>query len=111
MLIDLIPYKISAWHILHIRIFCTFMPIIHTNYMHKSAKNADVKEYDTIEGYRIPVAGYTQQPLDSKTITLKNNMGEMRQRRRECVARSHRVSKEKSPEEYYMRLLQMYLPW
>ena len=35
----------------------------------------------------------------------------MRQRRRECVARSHRVSKEKSPEEYYMRLLQIYLPW
>ena len=46
MLIDPIPYKISAWHIL--------LKIIGI----KVQKNADVKEDDTIEGYMIPVAGY-----------------------------------------------------
>ena len=82
-----------------------------TNYRHKSVTDADIKTESTIEGFMKPVAGYIEKPINKKVIQLKNDMGEMRQRSRECVARSHRVSKEECPEEYYMRLLQLYWPW
>ena len=35
----------------------------------------------------------------------------MRKRSRPCVIRFHKVSKLKSPEEHYFRLLQLYVPW
>ena len=47
----------------------------------------------------------------SLIIVLKNELGEMRKRSRPCVIRFHKVPKLKSPEEYYLRLLQLYMPW
>ena len=35
----------------------------------------------------------------------------MQKRIRPCVIRFYKVSKLKSPEEYYFRLLQLYMPW
>ena len=35
----------------------------------------------------------------------------MKKRSRPCVIRWHKVSKIKDPEEYYLKLLQLYLPW
>ena len=35
----------------------------------------------------------------------------MRKRSRPCVIRLHKVSKLKSPEGHYFRLLQLYMPW
>ena len=35
----------------------------------------------------------------------------MRKRKYPCVIRFHKVSKLKNPEEYYLRILQLYLPW
>ena len=35
----------------------------------------------------------------------------MRKRSQPCVIRFHKVSKLKSPEEHYLRLLQLYMPW
>ena len=47
----------------------------------------------------------------SLIIVLKNELGEIRKRSRPCVIRFHKVPKLKSPEEYYLRLLQLYMPW
>ena len=96
-----------------------------TQYRHKSATDADPVGDNTIEGYLKPVAGYMHDDDNAdiyKTgdhsdklpdiIKLKRDLGEMKKRqRRRCVPRSHRVSKEKSIEEYYLRLLQLYWPW
>ena len=46
-----------------------------------------------------------------KTITLKNGMGKMRKRSRPCVIRYHKVSKLKERNEYFMVLLQLFMPW
>ena len=92
------------------------------NYRHKSATDADPVEENTIEGYLKPVAGYINDDDNDNNdinnddkipdvIKLKNDLGDMKKRIRPCVPRSHRVSKEKSPEGYYMRLLQLYWPW
>ena len=35
----------------------------------------------------------------------------MRKRSRPCVIRFHKMSKLKRPDEYYLRLLQLYMPW
>ena len=35
----------------------------------------------------------------------------MRKCSRPCVIRFHKVSKLKSPEEHYLILLQLYMPW
>ena len=35
----------------------------------------------------------------------------MRKRNRPCVICFHKVSKLKNPEEHYLRLLQLYIPW
>ncbi|XP_066911966.1 uncharacterized protein [Clytia hemisphaerica] len=47
----------------------------------------------------------------SKTITLKNGMGKMRKRSRACVIRYHKVSKLQDRNNYYLVLLQLYMPW
>ena len=91
-----------------------------TNYRHKSTTDADSVEENTIEGYFKPVAGYTNDDNDDNgilidkapcVIKLKNDLGEMKKRIRPCVPRTHKVSKDSSPEEYYMKLLQLYWPW
>ena len=35
----------------------------------------------------------------------------MRKLSQPCVIRFHKLSKLKSPEEHYLRLLQLYMPW
>ena len=91
-----------------------------TNYRHKSTTDADSVEENTIEGYFKSVAGYTNDDNDDNgilidkapcVIKLKNDLGEMKKRIRPCVPRTHKVSKDSSPEEYYMKLLQLYWPW
>ena len=42
---------------------------------------------------------------------LKNKLGELRKCSRPCVIHFHKVLKLKSPEEHYLRLLQLYMPW
>ena len=46
----------------------------------------------------------------SQIITQKNGMGKMR-KRKQCVMRYHKPSKFSLPENYYMVLLQLYMPW
>ncbi|XP_066926640.1 uncharacterized protein [Clytia hemisphaerica] len=46
-----------------------------------------------------------------KTITLNNGMGKMRKRSRPCVIRYHKVSKLKERNEYFMVILQLFMPW
>ena len=80
------------------------------NYVNK--KVADMKlEPDDIKSYTIPVSGIDDVQPNPKVIVLKNELGEMRKRSRPCVMRFHKVSKLKSPEEHYLRLLQLYMPW
>jgi len=42
---------------------------------------------------------------------LVKAMGKMRKRNHPSVIRFHKVSKLKSSEEHYLRLLQLYMPW
>ena len=44
-------------------------------------------------------------------IVLKIEHDEMRKCSRPCLIRFHKVSKLKSPEEHYLILLQLYMPW
>ena len=82
-----------------------------SNYKHKAAENAGIDDDETPNGFFNAVAGYVDVPNNSSTIKLKNDCGDMRKRSRPCVIRWHSVSKEKSPEEYFLRLLQLYMPW
>ena len=44
-------------------------------------------------------------------IVQKNELGETRKHSRLCVIRFDKVSKLKSQEKHYLRLLQLYMPW
>ena len=83
------------------------------NYIPESADV--VYEPDDIRSYTKPVSNICEEEPDLKvkkqTIKLKNGLGKMRKRQRPVVIRFHTVSKLKSPEEHYMRLLQLYMPW
>ena len=83
-----------------------------SNYKHKSIENTKIDDDDKLESvYSTAVSGYVDVPEDGSIIKLKNDMGFMRKRSRPCVIRWHSVSKDKSPELYYLRILQLYLPW
>ena len=73
-------------------------------------KKVDV-DSENIESYTVPVSDVVQVPLNSNCIVLKDNLGQMRKRSRPCVIRFHKVSKLKSPEGFYLRIVQLYLPW
>ena len=47
----------------------------------------------------------------TNVIVLKDELGEMRKRSRPCVMRYHKVTKTKDSEQYYLILLQLYMPW
>ncbi|XP_048238649.1 uncharacterized protein LOC124112461 [Haliotis rufescens] len=58
----------------------------------------------------------TEQPeidmnLANATITLQNNLGKLRKRKRPSILRYHFVSREKDSECYYHIFLLMYFPW
>ena len=85
-----------------------------TNYVHHSAYEPEV-ESDDIRNYTTAVST-TDIDIDDiqskgEIITLKDEMGKMRKRKRPCVMRYHKVSKLKDSELYYFILLQLYLPW
>ena len=80
-----------------------------TNYV---SQKADVKvEDEDIKSYTVPVSGIDEFKPSTNVIVLKEGLGKMRKRSRSCVMRSHKVSKLKSSEEFYLRLLQLYMPW
>ena len=68
-------------------------------------------EPDEIKSYTVPVSSIDDVKLNPNIIVLKNELGEIWECSRSCVTRFHKVSKLKSPEEHYLRLLQLYMPW
>ena len=66
---------------------------------------------DDIKSYTVPVSNIDDIEPNLNIIGLKNKHGEMREHNRPCVIRFHKVSELKNPEEHYLRLLQLYLPW
>ena len=82
-----------------------------TNYITNNAFESPMESEDVLN-YTVPVnATDNGSKIKSETITLKNKMGKMKKRHRPCVMRYHKISKMKDPEQYYMMLLQLYLPW
>ena len=79
-----------------------------SNYVSKA--NVPI-EPDEIKSYTVPVSNIEDVAPNPNVIVLKNEMGEMRKRSRPCVIRFHKISKLKSPEEHYLRLIQLYMPW
>ena len=55
----------------------------------------------------VPVSNIDNIKLYLTIIILKNELGEMQKCSQPCVMCFHKVSKLKSPEEYYLRLLQL----
>ena len=76
------------------------------------SKKADLQvEPEDIKSYTAPVSGIDELQPSTNIIVLKKDLGEMKKRSRPCVIRFHKVSKLKSSEEFYLRLLQLYMPW
>ena len=83
-----------------------------SNYKHKSMMNAKIDDDDNLGSVvSTAVSGYVELLEDPSVIKLKNELGYMRKRNQPCVIRWHSVSREKEPEHYYLRILQLYLPW
>ena len=96
-----------------------------SNYTYK--KNDQNKDPEAIESYSIPVHNddlksssdeedYENDDKNKRkkindNIVLKNDFGEMRKRERPCVIRFHKVTKMTNSEVYFLRLLQLYMPW
>ena len=71
-------------------------------------------ESDDIKSYSVPVGSIDDDEPEGKStkiITLQNGLGKMKKRSRPIVIRFHNVRKLENSENYYRRLLQMYLPW
>ena len=66
---------------------------------------------DEIKSYTVPVSNINDVKLNPNTIVSKNELGEIQKHSRPCVIRFHKVPKLKNPKEYYLRLLQLYMPW
>ena len=81
-----------------------------SNYVSKTSTDTKV-EADDIKSYTVPVSSTDDVEPNPNIIVLKNKLGAMRKRSRPCVIRFHKVSKLKCPEGYYLRLLQLYMPW
>ena len=81
-----------------------------TNYISKKVDEVQVESED-IKNYTMPVSAIDEVERSSNIIVLKKELGEMRKRSRPCVMRYHKVSKMKDSEQYYLKLLQLYMPW
>ena len=79
-----------------------------SSYVSKKADDLPV-EPDEIKSCTLPVSNIDDVKLNSNIIVLQNVLGEMRKRSRPCIICFHKVSKLKSPEEHYLRLLQLYM--
>ena len=60
---------------------------------------------DKIKSYTVPVSSIDDVMLNPNIIVLKNKLYEMRKRSRPYVIRLYKVSKLKSPQEHYLKLL------
>ena len=78
------------------------------SYVSKKADNLSI-ESDKIKGYTVPISNIDDVKLNPNIIALRNELGEMRKRIQPCVIHFHEVPKLKSPEEHYLRLLQLYV--
>ena len=81
-----------------------------SSYISKKAEDLPI-EPDEIKSYTVPVCSIDVVKLNRNIIVLKNELGEMQKRRRPCIIRFHKVSKLKSPEQHYLRLLELDMPW
>ena len=81
-----------------------------SSYVSKKAEDLPI-EPDEIKSYNVPVSSIDDVKLNPDIIVLKNELGEMRKRSQPCVILFHKVSKLKSPEEHYLRLLQLFMSW
>ena len=52
-----------------------------------------------------------QEDKGQPRIQLKNDLGYMHKRKRECIIRFHRFNREKEPQKVYRSKLMLYLPW
>ena len=76
-----------------------------------SAKSQIIsKQPDEIKSYTVPVPNVDDAKLNLNITGLENELGEMRERSQPCFICFHRVSKLKSPEKHYLRLLQLCMP-
>ena len=79
---------------------------------------------DDIKNYTIPASSINvdnELPVDiteqltseqqATIIKLRNNLRKMKKKSRLCIMRCHMESKLKNLEQYYMTLLQLYMPW
>ena len=66
---------------------------------------------ETIEGYTEKVSDFVETLNSNKEIKLKDDFGKMKLRSRPCVIRWHKICKLTNPEDYFLTLLQLYLPW
>ena len=81
-----------------------------SSYISKKADDLPI-EPDEIKSYTVPVSNINDVKLNPNIIVLKNELGEMQKFSRTCVICFHNVSKQESPEEHYLRLLQLNMPW
>ena len=94
-----------------------------TTYIGKNSVEVST-DSDGIKNYTIPVSAVNvdnEIPEDvteqlsseqqANLITLKNDLGKMKKKSRPCVMRCHMESKLRNPEQCYMTLLQLYMPW
>ena len=80
------------------------------SYITKKPDDLPIKP-DEIKRHTVPVSSIDDVKLNLNIIFLKNELGEMRKRCQLCIIGFHKVPKLKSPEEHYLRLLQLYMPW
>ena len=59
----------------------------------------------------VPISNISYVKPNPNLIVLKNELSEMWKQSRPCIIRFHKLSKLKSPEEHYLRLLQLYMLW
>jgi hypothetical protein len=69
------------------------------------------RDDENIKSYSEPISDFVDTPESTEKIELKEGFGKMKKRSRPCVIRWHTVSKLKDPEEHYLKLMQLYLPW
>ena len=68
-------------------------------------------EPDDIKSYIVPISNISYVKPNPNLIVLKNELSETWKHSRPCIICFHKISKLKSPEEHYLRLLQLHMPW
>ena len=81
-----------------------------SSYISKKTDDLQIQS-DEIKSYTVLVSNIDDVKLNPSIIVLKNELGKMRKRSQSCFIRFHKVSKLKSPEDHYLRFLQLYMPW